>query len=239
MVHRQLDAILLGAADTRFNMDTEAVSQVSQQCNTKKEAAKLAQEQSQHLYLCVLIANLTQQYGPVRRNAKVIGVLDEAFDVLVPDFGIEKRVHIDQMPIENHVYDDHSNTLSLYWKKGVDVVQWLAEHRGDAHLQLIRQNAERHAKSLGSTSSQAKDESNLFNDDEDTPVAAPKNYGKYAQHSISAKKEAPKFEGVYVNAHGHHIQTVKELQEVPVVITADMTISPPVIKVLAMNPFAN
>jgi len=239
MVHRQLDAILLGAADTRFSMDTEAVSQVAQQCNTKKEAAKLAQEQSQHLYLCVLIANLTQQYGPVRRNAKVIGVLDEAFDVLVPDFGIEKRVHIDQMPIENHVYDDHSNTLSLYWKKGVDVVQWLAEHRGDAHLQLIRQNAERHAKSLGATNPQAKDERELFNDDDDTPVVAPKNFANYAQHSISAKKEAPKFEGVYINAHGHHIQTVKELQEVPVVITADMTISPPVIKVLAMNPFAN
>jgi len=85
------------AADTRFNMDTEGVSQVAQQCNAKKDASKLAQEQSQHLYLCVLIANLTQQYGPVRRNAKVIGVLDEAFDVLVPDFGIEKRVHIDQV----------------------------------------------------------------------------------------------------------------------------------------------
>ena len=81
-------------------MDTEGVSQVAQQCNIKKDAARLAQEQSQHLFLCVLISNLTQQYGPVVRLANVIGVLDEAFDVVVPDFGIEKRVHIDQMPIE-------------------------------------------------------------------------------------------------------------------------------------------
>ena len=67
---------------------------------SKRDSAKLAQEQSAHLYLCVLIADLTQRYGPVVRQAKVIGVLDAAFDVLIPEFGIEKRVHVDQMPID-------------------------------------------------------------------------------------------------------------------------------------------
>lgn len=62
--------------------------------------AKLAQEQSAHLYLCLMISDLTQRYGPVVRQAKVVGVLDAAFDVIVPEFGIEKRVHIDQIPIE-------------------------------------------------------------------------------------------------------------------------------------------
>lgn len=46
------------------------------------------------------MADLTQRYGPVIRQAKVVGVLDAAFDVLVPEFGIEKRVHVDQMPID-------------------------------------------------------------------------------------------------------------------------------------------
>ena len=67
---------------------------------SKKESAKLAQEQSTHLYLCVLISDLTPRYGPVIRPAVVVGVLDAAFDVLIPEFGIEKRVHVDQMPIE-------------------------------------------------------------------------------------------------------------------------------------------
>ena len=49
---------------------------------------------------CMLIHDLTQRYGPVIREAKVVGVLDAAFDVLVPEFGIEKRVHVDQMPID-------------------------------------------------------------------------------------------------------------------------------------------
>ena len=52
------------------------------------------------MYLCVLISDLTQRYGPVVRQARVVGVLDAAFDVLVPEFGIEKRVHVDQMPID-------------------------------------------------------------------------------------------------------------------------------------------
>lgn len=67
---------------------------------SKRDSAKLAQEQSTHLFLCMLIHDLTQRYGPVIREAKVVGVLDAAFDVLVPEFGIEKRVHVDQMPID-------------------------------------------------------------------------------------------------------------------------------------------
>ena len=67
---------------------------------SKRDSAVLAQEQSAHLFLCVLISDLTIRYGPVIRQAKVVGVLDAAFDVLVPEFGIEKRVHVDQMPID-------------------------------------------------------------------------------------------------------------------------------------------
>jgi hypothetical protein len=32
--------------------------------------------------------------------------LESAFDVLVPGFGIEKRVHVDQMPIEVRISCD-------------------------------------------------------------------------------------------------------------------------------------
>jgi protein SSD1 len=99
-------------------MDRDAVAKVTQQCNmyvslasqlshphsnsvnSKRDSAILAREQSAHLFLCVLISDLTSRYGPVIRQAKVIGVLDAAFDVLIPEFGIEKRVHVDQMPID-------------------------------------------------------------------------------------------------------------------------------------------
>jgi protein SSD1 len=50
------------------------------------DAAKLVQEQSTHLHLCYLIHDLTQQFGAVIRPAKVVGVLDSAFDVVVVSF---------------------------------------------------------------------------------------------------------------------------------------------------------
>jgi hypothetical protein len=80
--------------------DTELVTKIASNCNIKKDAAKLAQEQSSHLFLCVLIDDLTKRYGPVVRSSTVIGVLDSAFDIIIPEFGIEKRVHTDQMPLD-------------------------------------------------------------------------------------------------------------------------------------------
>jgi hypothetical protein len=47
------------------------------------ENAKLAEDQSTHLYLCMLIHDLTEKYGPVVREARVTGVLDAAFDVVI------------------------------------------------------------------------------------------------------------------------------------------------------------
>ncbi|PLW38149.1 hypothetical protein PCASD_09490 [Puccinia coronata f. sp. avenae] len=94
----------------------------------------------------ILTRQQMRPYGPVIQSANVLGVWDEAFDVAVPDFGIEKRVHVDQMPIDNHVHDEHANTLKLYWKQGVNVIAYLSEHSTDAHLNSIRHHTERHAK---------------------------------------------------------------------------------------------
>lgn len=113
VVHRQLEAVLSNSCDIKFTMDPDSVSKCAQFCNVKKHAARLAEEQSQHLFLCVLIADLTAKYGPVIRCANVVGVLDEAFDVAVPDFGIEKRVHVDQMPIDVCVGDNRQ--LSAFY----------------------------------------------------------------------------------------------------------------------------
>jgi protein SSD1 len=44
--HRQLDSILQAGADPKFTLDRDAVAKVAQQCNIKKDSAKLAQEQS-------------------------------------------------------------------------------------------------------------------------------------------------------------------------------------------------
>jgi protein SSD1 len=244
LVHRQLESILQGGSEPKFTMDRDAVAKVAQQCNIKRDSASLAQEQSTHLYLCVLISDLTQRYGPVIRQAKVINVLDAAFDVLVPEFGIEKRVHVDQMPIDNHVYDEHTYTLQIYWSNK-DVITWLAENSDDEHLKKIKQNAEQHALKMEVTSRSVQDESALFDEDdadEDEVVLGRNNKPVEPETSkqrlLSTAKPAPVFEGLRSGPSGHKIQEIRELMTVPVIVTADLTKSPPVIKVYSVNPYA-
>ncbi|PPQ98528.1 hypothetical protein CVT24_004019 [Panaeolus cyanescens] len=247
LVHRQLEAVLQGGAETKFTMDRDAVAKVAQQCNIKRDSATLAQEQSTHLFLCVLISDLTQRYGPVIRQAKVVGVLDSAFDVLVPEFGIEKRVHVDQMPIDNHVYDEHTHTLQIYWSDK-DVITWLAENSDDEHLKKVKKNAEQHAVKMEVVSRPAYDEKALFDeddDDEDEIVLGREdgqdrdaNKPETSQQRLrSMATVKPEFEGLRSTAD-HKIQDIKELMSVPVIVTADLTKSPPVIKVYSVNPYA-
>ncbi|KAG6816929.1 hypothetical protein H0H87_001631 [Tephrocybe sp. NHM501043] len=242
LVHRQLEAVVLGG-DVKFTMDRDAVAKVAQQCNIKRDSATLAQEQSAHLFLCVLIADLTQRYGPVVRQAKVVGVLDAAFDVLVPEFGIEKRVHVDQMPIDNHVYDEHSHTLQIYWSKR-DVISWLAENSDDEHLKKVKQNAEQHALKMEVASRSVNDESALFDEDDgDEEEIVLERSDKpemetSKQRLISQAKLKPEFEGLRLTPAGHRTQDIRELMTVPVIVTADLTKSPPVIKVYSVNPYA-
>jgi len=239
IVHRQLDSVIVNSnADPKFNMDRDSVAKVAQHCNIKKDSAKLAQEQSAHLYLCHFIADLTQRYGPVVRQATVVGVLDAAFDVLVPDFGIEKRVHVDQMPIENHVYDEHNSTLFIYWSTQ-DVISWLAENSDDEHLKKVKQNAEQHALKMEINSRSVHDESALFDDDDDEIVISKDLHDRESskQRLLSKTKPKPEFHGLR-QADGHKIQDIKELMTVPVIVTADLTKSPAVIKVYSVNPYA-
>ncbi|EST06187.1 Nucleic acid-binding, OB-fold [Kalmanozyma brasiliensis GHG001] len=245
MVHRQLEAVL--AEQDKFPVDREAMAKIAQQCNVKKDAAKLAQEQSAHLFLCLLVHDLTMRYGPVVRTATVMGVLDAAFDVIVPDFGIEKRVHVDQMPIENHTYDEDRNALSIYWKDNVDVIAWLAETSDDVHVKKLQEVAQQH-QMMEMTSQSQTDEAALFadeDDDEHSTSAIIRQHNVEAaresqQRNKSLNKTALQFDGVQENAAGgHKIQTIRELMHVPVIVTSDMTKSPPVLKVFSVNPFAS
>ncbi|KAG6334146.1 hypothetical protein ID866_4934 [Astraeus odoratus] len=245
LVHRQLESVLQGGPEPKFTMDRDAVAKIAQQCNIKRDSARLAQEQSIHLFLCILISDLTHRYGPVIRPAKVVNVLDAAFDVYVPEFGIEKRVHVDQMPIDNHVYDEHSHALQIYWSSK-DVISWLAENSDDEHLKKVKQNAEAHATKMEVASRSVHDEKALFDeddaDDDEIVLGRDSELVKEAETSrqrlLSAAKTEPIFEGLKTTVSGHKIQEIKELMTVPVIVTADLTKSPPVIKVYSVNPYA-
>ncbi|CAG8769486.1 11190_t:CDS:2, partial [Acaulospora morrowiae] len=294
LVHRMLEAALSG--EKRFYLDKDAVQKTAQYCNVKKEAAKNAQEQSNHLFLCVLLHNLTIQHGPVIREAIVIGVKDHAFDVLVPVFGIEKRVHLDQLPLEKFVFNEETDQLTLYWKPGVSSLEPISEDYGigedeeegldvDEEALLADVNDDYHYEMMDINSLRIEDEHRLFdassdigddddiededvhntgdeeidhNGDNNIPVASVSPMSSEAPTiHISSSETAPFDQAsltkvspptvkiteipqlpIDVDPSIPNSQIIRELCYLNVVITADCKKSPPVIKVLAVNPFA-
>lgn len=104
---------------------------------------------------------------------------------------------------------------------------------------------------MEASSQSVQAESALFDDDDsdDDVVTKPSKAAngaaasdkeqKSQQKMKSFRREAPVFEGVEAIEAGpgvtHHVQTVRELQAVPVIVTADTTKSPPVIKIFAVR----
>ncbi|CAK9781321.1 RNB-domain-containing protein [Cutaneotrichosporon oleaginosum] len=226
LVHRMLDACLSSPSpnDVKFLMDRDQVAKCAQQCNMKRQSARLAEDQSAHLHLCILVSNLSAKYGPVVRHARVTGVYDQAFDVVIPEFSLEKRVHLDKLPLETSVFDEHTNLLSLYWKTQ-DVLSFLTQSADDEHLLKIKQHTD--GRASGASTTRTTDASALLDDS---------NLSSQVQKSTS---RAPlEFEGLRKTDAGHRIQDIKEFSSLPVIVTADMSKSPPVLVVYACNPYA-
>src|SRR6266581_1064683 len=104
---------------------------------------------------------------------------------------------------QNHVYDDRTFTLQIYWSDK-DVITWLVENSDDEHLQKVKQNAEQHALKMEVTSRSVHDEKALFDEDDadddeivlgrnDAPTPAAET-SKQRLHSITKAK--PQFEGL-------------------------------------------
>ncbi len=239
MVHRQLEAVL--AEQDKFPVDARRWPRLPSSATSRRTRPSWRRSRVLTSLLCLLVHDLTMRYGPVVRTATVMGVLDAAFDVIVPEFGIEKRVHVDQMPSRSTRTTSLAIALSIYWKDNVDVIAWLAETSDDVHVKKLQEVAQQH-QMMEMTSKSQTDEAALFADDDDEASTS----AIIRQHNVEAAKESRqrerslqktplKFDGVEA---GGKVQTIKELMHVPVIVTSDMTKSPPVLKVFSVNPFA-
>ena len=135
MVHRLLHAVLLdeqaassgggagaggggggggGGSAVAGAWGVEQVQEMAAKCNEMKDAAKNAQERSDHVYLCVFLRNA----GPLEADAVVIGVGAKSFTIFVPELGLEGRVFVDQMGAAGGqqvagAFDEASEVLTL------------------------------------------------------------------------------------------------------------------------------
>lgn len=119
VVHRQLE-VALSDESVEFSEDVENLAKIAESCNTKKDSAQSAQEQSVHIESCRIMDKKRVDLGTdFISEGIVICVYESAFDVLIPEYGFEKRVHCDQLPLKKAEFRKNERVLELYWEKGV------------------------------------------------------------------------------------------------------------------------
>ncbi|KAK0313216.1 Translational repressor [Friedmanniomyces endolithicus] len=281
IVQRQLESALSNGA-IEFTEDLESLAKTAETCNTKKDSAHAAQEQSVHIESCRIMNRLSEeQGGELISVGIVVCVYESAFDVLIPDYGFEKRVHCDQLPLKKAEFDKNTRLLELYWEKGVPSSAFVPDdekppqqqqqqqqqqtrggHRGMGSMTPRHAEADRKATNPGSIDTNDVDA--LFDDDDDTASEATNHHNagvalngdratqsgppsptrnglapqrsksdsRILQNASSAEAKMTnkeKYTGLFIlrEEGSHCIQEVREMMAVPVLLTTDMTKSPP------------
>ncbi len=125
IVHRQFKSMI---HNETIDESIDNLKMAADYCNFKKDCCKNAQDQSIHLNLSHLINRMSKETGgQLIVNAIVLQVYESAFDVFLPDFGIEKRVHGDQLPLVKAEFNKNERLLELYWEKGVDSATFIPD----------------------------------------------------------------------------------------------------------------
>lgn len=127
VVHRQLE-VALSNGSLEFTEDIESLTKTAEACNVKKDSAQSAQEQSVHIESCRIMDKKRNELGgDLISEGIVICVYESAFDVLIPEYGFEKRVHCDQLPLKKAEFRKNERVLELYWEKGVPSSAYVPE----------------------------------------------------------------------------------------------------------------
>lgn len=127
VVHRQLESAL-SEGKIEFTEDMDNLVKTTEACNNKKDSAKNAQEQSVHIESCRVMDKKREDLGDdLISEGIVLCVYESAFDVLIPEFGFEKRVHCDQLPLKKAEFRKNERVLELYWEKGVQSSAYIPE----------------------------------------------------------------------------------------------------------------
>jgi len=91
--------------------DASGAQALAPELSFRYDWARSAQEQSFHLSLSQKLSNSFQLFSGV-----VTAVYESAFDVVIPELSVEKRVHGDQLPLVRAEFHPGTQLLELFWK---------------------------------------------------------------------------------------------------------------------------
>ncbi|XP_032968441.1 DIS3-like exonuclease 2 isoform X2 [Rhinolophus ferrumequinum] len=112
MVHRLL-AAALGYRELP-DVAPSVLQKRADHCNDRRMASKRVQELSTSLFFAVMV----KESGPLESEAMVLGVLSQAFDVLVLRYGVQKRIYCNALPLRSHHFQKVGKKpeLTLVWE---------------------------------------------------------------------------------------------------------------------------
>eukprot|EP00898_Chlorokybus_atmophyticus_P004792 jgi/Chlat1/5313/Chrsp35S05197 len=106
-----VQVVTSASAATHMLPTSNELTNISAHCNERKLAARYSQEASARLYLSVLL-----QRQPAVVDAVVFNLGPRYMTVLVPCFGLERRIMLDEMDKVSVLWDKASNTVTLQEK---------------------------------------------------------------------------------------------------------------------------
>ncbi|CCK73018.1 mRNA-binding translational repressor SSD1 KNAG_0M01650 [Huiozyma naganishii CBS 8797] len=242
VVHRQLKAVI---NDVPYTEDIDSLKITTEYCNFKKDCAYQAQEQAVHLLLCKTINDMGNATGQLATMATVTQVYESSFDVFIPEFGIEKRVHGDQLPLIKAEFDGVNKVLELYWQLGVDSATFVpADERNPKSYRSSIKNKFKSttAEIVNFEFSTADQGKSTVSDDLgeelsrlhlEVPTIRLPNRGSPSEDPLDSFISTT----VTRTENDNHIQQILELQQVPVLLRAEIGMALPCLSVRALNPY--
>ncbi|KAG0749316.1 hypothetical protein G6F57_000188 [Rhizopus arrhizus] len=248
IVHRQLEAALVG--DKHFYLACDTIQKLAQHCNVKKEASLEANHQGKLLSLALYLVSKQQPQTPestpttVYGEARVIAVMEDWFDVSLPEFGLERRIHLANLPLWRHQYDPKERALTMYWKEGVlpstgQQQQWSLSDDEYEEEELLSTYPE---ISRSSASLEANDEMNTKQFEEIASAATRAGIigGDTAKKSKSKRASiiSSRLSASTGYSSEQSSQTIKAMDKIRIMVTIEMVRTPPLIRLFAANPYA-
>lgn len=240
VVHRQLKAVIRGE---QYVEDLDSLKITSEYCNFKKDCAAQAQEQAVHLLLCKTINDMGNATGQLLTTATVLQVYESSFDIFIPEFGIEKRVHGDQLPLIKAEFDPGHRVLELHWQPGVDSATFVpADEKNPKSYRNSIKNKFRSAALEIATSEFEKIERGESTVSEKLSKELDRLHLKVPELRLPKRSGRDPLDSFVANTsttveNENYVQEIKELQQVPVLLRAEVGMALPCLSVRALNPF--
>ncbi|KAI9279294.1 hypothetical protein BY458DRAFT_502607 [Sporodiniella umbellata] len=223
IVHRMLQA----AIDKRpSGYSRDVVQKTAALCNLRKQSAKSAQDSDTRLYLAIHLNNQEKEHGPIYKKGIIIMTGKNAFEIYIPEYGIESRIHIESLPVRKFVFDKFALKLTIYWKKDAPVTM------------LNEEKLYSQARARDEEKSDTEDENNEnFDDDMENLLSEGVEHMMLSKKRKKIESATDLIPPVMID-ESEITQCIQMFSEIEVRLQVNMEVSPPYINVYPLNPFA-